>query len=412
MSNRNYEHLAETILQERMQRQIIPLWRMAKENPILLQSLAGFLLKPEKIVVHMGKNHIAIESYGPERINHVPTGSAVLNVSVLDYSLSSDNFFDRVIGFEYPDAGLRMPLMGLAEEIVAPTIRGFEKLQELGWNLTGQESHMFLNTGSFTVPDKQFARISNSFFYDENDGRLVTRHIKMIDFIPIAYDDHSDPEYDTFTFIPEIFDYLLQADKQYVYPLPPAGDYRSNLLPKVNRFIEIWGGVSNETEITAFLESPKNQFILSMNFGAAAIKGQVKCIWQGDKKRPDLIPDFFVVKPNGFADILEFKLPNLKGGAVVGRRNRESLSAEISSYISQTRVYERYFEDPRNREWFKKQYGFDVYKPRRILVLGRRSDFVVDEWREVISDFPLVEVHTYDDIVDGVVAQFYHEIAT
>ena len=61
------------------------------------------------------------------------------------------------------------------------------------------------------------------------------------------------------------------------------------------------------------------------------------------------------------------------------------------------------FEDPNNRRWFEKKYGFKVYKPKRYLVVGRRNDFECDEWIEIKSDYTDVEIVTYDDLVDTVV---------
>ncbi|MDC4808472.1 DUF4263 domain-containing protein, partial [Acinetobacter baumannii] len=108
-------------------------------------------------------------------------------------------------------------------------------------------------------------------------------------------------------------------------------------------------------------------------------------------------------------DIVEFKLPTLKGNTVVGKDNRESFCATLQSYISQTRVYSSYFDDPNNRQWVKDTYGLDVYKPRRILIVGRRSDFNTNEWREIMADYRDLEIMTFDDLIDGVVAQFYRK---
>ena len=116
---------------------------------------------------------------------------------------------------------------------------------------------------------------------------------------------------------------------------------------------------------------------------------------------------FIEDRANGYADIVEFKLPKVKRNTVVERNNREQFSAEINSYIAQTRVYRSYFEDPNNRRWFEKKYGFKVYKPKRYLVVGRRNDFECDEWIEIKSDYTDVEIVTYDDLVDTVVSQFY-----
>jgi len=145
-----------------------------------------------------------------------------------------------------------------------------------------------------------------------------------------------------------------------------------------------------------------------MKFGAERIISEKKLEWQSEDNDP-IIPDFFVVHPNGYADILEFKLPFIKSNTVVGTTNRESFSAWLNSYISQTRVYVKYFDDPNNRIWFEKKFGFKVHKPKRILVVGRRGDFNPDVWREIIADYSNIEILTYDDLIDGVVVQFYKE---
>ena len=100
-----------------------------------------------------------------------------------------------------------------------------------------------------------------------------------------------------------------------------------------------------------------------MGFMGTGVHSQVKCDWQSEEK-DEIIPDFFVVRANGYADIVEFKLPKVK-------------------------------------------YGFKVYKPKRYLVVGRRNDFECDEWVEIKADYTDVEIVTYDDLIDTVVSQFY-----
>jgi len=41
------------------------------------------------------------------------------------------------------------------------------------------------------------------------------------------------------------------------------------------------------------------------------------------------------------------------------------------------------------------------------LVVGRRDDFDSDVWREIVADHQDLEIMTYDDLIDGVVVQFY-----
>lgn len=184
-------------------------------------------------------------------------------------------------------------------------------------------------------------------------------------------------------------------------------DYKFIQLPKINRFIEIWGNSqSTEPDITSHLSKEENKFILTMKFGAKDVFSELTCEWQSEE-RNNIRPDFFVVQPNGYADIVEFKLPEIDKEFVVGSKNRETFSSWLNSYISQTRVYATYFDDPNNRRWFESKFGFKVHKPRRWLVVGRRSDFDSDVWREIMSDHRDLEIITFDDLIDGVVVQFY-----
>ena len=224
-----------------------------------------------------------------------------------------------------------------------------------------------------------------------------------MDFIPIEYDD-SGTETDNFKVPFGMLAELWKIDAEYIYPLPHFQPMR---LQTINRFIEVFGTSNHsEPEITKFLAQKENQFILLTKFGATQLHAEVLCEWQ-DTERAAIKPDFFVVQPDGYADIVEFKLPNLKATALVGTENRERLSAELASYVAQTRVYVEYFESSANREWVKNKYGFSVRHPDRILVVGRRYDLESDSWRAVASDFPNLRVISYDDLVDGVVAQFY-----
>ena len=97
------------------------------------------------------------------------------------------------------------------------------------------------------------------------------------------------------------------------YEFPQAQTYKYEKLIQVNKCIEISGTKEySEPQITDFLSKKENQFILTMGFFSTKIHSQVLCEWQSEQ-RDTIKPDFFVVKPNGYADIVEFKLPYLKG---------------------------------------------------------------------------------------------------
>lgn len=383
------------------------LFQYLKDNPKLITTFPGFLLAHFSLVFYFGKTHLAIEYNGPENIDSLDFDKRV-QLKFHDYTQTDNNFFEQIIGFEYDNSSkIEFPIPNYLVNLVLPTNKGFDKLQDLNWNFAAQDSMLGINAGKFTLLKGEFTRIINAFFFDADETGLKTRHIKWIDFIPLDYDDsHEDSDELAINF--NVFsDELVVHDANFKYPMPDNHDFVYSKLPKINRFIELIGNdQTTEPQITSFISSDKYQFILSMAFLAKEIFPQINCEWQNVQKK-SIQPDFFVLKANGYADIVEFKLPKLKSSSTVGRENRETFSAEINSYISQTRTYKEYFNDSQNRKWFEAKYGFKVLKPRRILVVGRRNDFDNDEWKEIIADYNDVEIVNYDELIDGVTAQFY-----
>lgn len=376
-------------------------------HPKLIKAVSGFLVRPEKVILYVGKTHLGIEYVGPDHIEELPTDTYAVDVSTFYYPESAEELLKKVVGFDYSDASSHtsLPLPPtIVEDLLWASNVGLDALHELHWNFAAQDFMMVINVLNVTIPKGQFCRIVNGLFFDADGDGLKTRRVQWMDFVPLKYDD-SGETYAALEIDFRFYRELVLLDCQYVYPSPKEFDLRK--LALVNRFLELAGNTNaTEPDITRFLAQPSHQFILSMRFGASKIYSELTCEWQSEK-RDAIRPDFFVVQSNGFGDIVEFKLPGLKNDPVVGRMNRESFSSEVNSYISQTRVYRTYFDDPSNREWFETKYGFKVNRPRRILILGRRWDFSVEIWKEIQADYTDVTLMTYDDLVDGVIAQFY-----
>jgi hypothetical protein len=403
----NFEQAVSFLLKEIGNNYWSPLYKYLTENPSLIKTFPGFLLNAEQVVLYLGKTHLAIEYFGPENIETIREKGSI-RVNFFDYSLEKKHFLDLIIGFGYDSTlgDIRLPLPQFSDEWVLPTNAGIDKLIELKWNFSAQNSIIGINTGGFELLQGQFSRIVNGLFFDSDDNGLKTRHIKWIDFVPLTMDT-SKQDADFFTIKFGYINSLVENDANYIYPLPPKDDYKFSKLPQLNRFIELIGNKeTSEPQITKFLEQPENKFILTMGFLAKEIFPQLECEWQSEN-RDNIKPDFFVIRPNGYGDIVEFKLPITKGETIVGKHNRESFSAELNSYISQTRKYRTYFEDPNNRVWVENKYTFKVLYPKRILIFGRRWNFSSEEWKAIINDYKDLEIMTYDDLVDGVVAQFY-----
>ena len=407
IESKEFKDYALALGQKLMELYWSPLYKYVEQNKHLIKTVTGLLLKHDKLVFYLGKTHLAVEYIGPERLDTLVPHEA-FELICHDLTLTDENFIEQIVGFKFDStAGIKFPLPSFAEDLIIPTNKGFDKLIELNWNFAAQNSMMAFNTGNFYISKGQFARHINSLYFDADENGLKTRHIKWIDFIPLEYDD-SRSENDSIAINLNYYnENRVNHDAHYIYPLPDKIDFKFSKLPQINRFIELAGNkASSEPDITSFLEKDENKFILSMAFLAKEIHPQLTCKWQSETRNA-IKPDFFIVQPNGYANIVEFKLPYLKSNSVTGKENRETFSAEINSYISQSRVYKTYFDDPNNRKWIEDNYGFKVFNPRRILVIGRRWDFNNNEWREIIADYKDIEIMTYEDLVDGVVAQFY-----
>lgn len=379
------------------------IYQFLKDNPQYIEKCPGFLINPERIIFYLTKTHLGVEYFGNEKIIELPKGGKV------DFGYQNltgfENWFEEIIGFSYRGtAKVKLFLPSITVNLILPTNEAVTKLSELHWNWAAQSSMLCFNCSGIEIKEKEFYRLVNSIFFDVRNDSLITRRIKWLDLIPISYKDEGDGQ--SFGLNLSIYsNELYKMDCQTGYPLPTEFKYQQ--LEKVNRFVEFIGDTSHsEPEITKLLSQEEFNFILKMAFFGKEVYSYKECHWQSVEKDV-IIPDFFIVKPDGYADIVEFKLPQLKGTAIVGTRNREAFSAEINSYIAQTRVYEEYFDDSANRQWIEKEHGFKVLKPKRYLVIGRRWDLSAEELRKIQSDYRNIEIISYDGLVDGVVSQFY-----
>ncbi|GAB4032680.1 hypothetical protein [Spirosoma jeollabukense] len=245
----------------------LPLYNYVEKNKHLIKTVTGLLFEHEKLVFYFGKTHLAIEYFGPERIETLaPNGSVY--ITYYDLTQTDENFIEQIVGFKFDSTvGISFPLPLYAEDLIIPTNKGADKLIELKWNFAAQNSMIAFNAGNFYIQKGQFARHVNSLYFDADENGLKTRHIKWIDFIPLEYDDNGS-EYDSIAINFKYYnETLVHHDAHYVYPIPDKNDFKFSKLPQINRLIELAGHkLSSETAITSFLERDENKFILSMAF--------------------------------------------------------------------------------------------------------------------------------------------------
>jgi hypothetical protein len=113
-----------------------------------------------------------------------------------------------------------------------------------------------------------------------------------------------------------------------------------------------------------------------------------------------LIPDFVLRphNPHAFCDLLELKLPSAR--LVVGNKNRKRLSAAVSEACAQLREYRDYFEVLENRKAIEAVHNLRFFRPRLIVIIGRRDRYSAIDLRRAETDMPNLAITTYDDLIE------------
>jgi hypothetical protein len=113
-----------------------------------------------------------------------------------------------------------------------------------------------------------------------------------------------------------------------------------------------------------------------------------------------LIPDFFLERiDSDMSDICDLKLPSTE--LVRQQRHRHRFRDAVMEGVAQLMTYRDWFDDRQHRELFRATYGLTAFRPRVVLVIGRRTSFEDDiERMRLESALPgFVQLKTYDDIV-------------
>jgi hypothetical protein len=385
---------------------------IAQKQPLIRSRMAGMIVAPEKVSFYLGRTHAPIEYFGPLTAPRVLHQNDATVVNFIDCREDED-FVQSIVGMKFSATGAALDLapgVPVTNLFVPTSADAAGMMLKNGWDLTAEDMKFAMNTAGIHLPDDNFSRLVNCFFYSVDQERLRTRRIQWIDFFPIRMMSRKETETTIeeriFTRLWPDLESVIEHDSNFLFPYPATFEHER--LALLNRFRELLLAPDlTEPKITGWLAKPAHQFILKMALPAVSLLHQKVCKWQTDPSRASLVPDFFAVKIDGYADIVEFKLPALKGASIVGSENRESLSAEIHSYIAQTRTYKEYFEESANREFVERSYGIKVKYPKRFVVMGRRWEVASNVWRNVLADFPDLTILTYDDLIDSVVALLY-----
>jgi hypothetical protein len=387
----------------------------AAESKEYLKNVPGFLIAPEAISVHWFNDHIAISYDGDESAKSLKATLNPVFKHTLHFDENATYPFSSVLGLDLPKSQNDDPLHSrMSLGVISISRRGllfcdttFSELADRGWRMGATDSTgVILGFQECPVGKSEGFNFQNVFVFSRSANQdVATNRIKWLDVIPYFLSFDSDGEISGVEVSQSRVERIVLEAGAKPYLIPTS--YRQLKLDVVNSFVELWGRKSTiETSITRFLEKKDHKFLITMNFGATNVYPELSC-----PKHPELVesirPDFFVEKASETCDIVEFKLPRTGRSLVVGSKNQRRFASWFSAYIAQAEAYVQHFQDFRHREDIKERHKIIVDFPVVTLVMGRRDDINSWEVRELLSKHPRVRLISYDELVDGAVAQLY-----
>jgi len=391
---------------------------LAAKEKTFFENVPGFLINPKTVVLYWFDQHIAISFEGEGREKSLSEPLRPEFVHRVFFSECERTYvFSAVSGLNLKKSAEENDLMA---ELSLFTIsgsmsgRGFlfsestlADLLELGWRIEDlNTTGIIFGFTECSIPRNKSFNFQNIFVFEKNSGKGVfSHHIKWLEVIPYQIDFDSQGEINAVLGSPSMIGQAAHHAGLKKFFIPTS--YHQVKFHAINRFVELWGMVSTkEIAITQFLQNDKHKFILTMHFGARNIYPELTCL-KLDQSAQAVRPDFFVEKSNGVCDIVEFKLPRMTKPMVVGPKNRRRFASWFSAYLAQASAYRRHFSEPRHRVDMKEKYELIVEMPTVTLVIGRRLDINTPEVRLLLSEYSGINIISYDDLVDGVVAQLY-----
>lgn len=211
----------------------------------------------------------------------------------------------------------------------------------------------------------------------------------------------------------EVIAVALFGDRMRVVSLTPDGSYK--FLDEVQNLRNILYVTSSETmslqmaveELEELANSPNSKekdfqnfferypnFILNDEY-----KNAHHHVVLTKDDGESFIPDFVLEPMNqdSLCDLLELKLPTAP--IFVLKKKRMRFSAAVLEACAQLREYSIFFDEEKNRRRIQEEYGLLAFKPKMFVIIGRRGDVNPIDVRKIESDFPNLNLRTYDDVI-------------
>jgi len=358
-------------------------------QPELRANLNPAFPYPHKLRVGIINNCLAVEYIGPNNDNEenfISEGVYNENLDVYDF-----------LGVEIKHLKcISMPIQTNIENMSFFLGDSMTYLTDYFYDLT-QLPYEYLQLNGFVDFSKPTAPIfvsNTNFFWTDEEGRLKIKHIDFLEIFP--RDDDGNVYYHDTSALGNFANFILN------YKVPT---YKTKLHGILNEFIEFINLPDiTETQITTFLSN--NPEILQLAFGVNELNPQILLEWQYSTEKNNLQPDFLPIRMDGYADLMEFKLPYLKGNPMVGTPERRHPAFEIDTAISQLDTYEEWCSQQVNINWLEKNKGIKILYPRRFLVIGHSKDFSKED-RARLRNIRETTVFTYDEFIEMTRFQLY-----
>jgi hypothetical protein len=365
------------------------------ENPEIRSTLNPAFPFPRELRIGLIEGCLAIEYVGPDQ----PENSSFK---------STGGFYDSILDFLNIDIShlhyQSTPLQNI------PGIRIFDSIEERIENMNfflgdsidilcsysyefsqGIECSSIGGIFNFMSAKNPFYISNSTIFWTDRAGNLKVKRIDFLEVWPMG-----DKGWGYSTNCDTLSKLILSS------PIPA---YDIKLHKKLNEFVEFIGDLSrSEPQITKFIENSPE--ILQLGLSVTDLNPQVMLEWQYPSGKPDLQPDFMPIGFDGYANILDFKLPNLKSKPIVGSSIRSHPSFEIDHALAQIDEYEEWCSQEINQQWLLKKKNIKVQHPKKYLIIGHSQNFSPEDRQKLRKRRDAI-IMTYDELISMARFQLY-----
>lgn len=180
-------------------------------------------------------------------------------------------------------------------------------------------------------------------------------------------------------------------------------DSRSSLETFSKELLSLTDQGVKELILDKFLQKHIKFFVEALGYKDGLSQKSLKWIEKIHADDPDeSIPDYLMLREDGYYDILDLKTSALKyESLVVGGKKRTRFNAYVSDLIAQLVVYERYFEGDLNSQWAKEEYGIEVSNPRLVGIVGNYDNFEKEEISLALRQYKdNIIILSYNDLIN------------